>query len=159
MAYEYEALAEAAFTYPAIDNHTHPLLKEEHRNAFPFEGVISEAVGPALTDDAIETLACYRATKQLAKLFKCPDSWNDVKSTREAMDYTELCRKCMEPTNIQCVLLDDGLDGENDRCESLEWHNHYTSSPAKRIVRIEVAAQVRGSILIVSDTLFSSHRL
>ena len=38
-------LAKTAYTYPAIDNHTHPLLKEAFRDTLPFEGIISEASG------------------------------------------------------------------------------------------------------------------
>lgn len=135
-------LTHTVYTYPAIDNHTHPLLKEEHRNAFPFEGLISEAQGKALIEDSVHTMACYRATNQLSTLFGCENSWDAVKATRESIDYLELCKKCMSPTFIQCVLLDDGLDGEGKMCEESTWHDQFTSSPSKRIVRIEVVAQV-----------------
>ena len=78
--FKYNQLAEAAFTYPAIDNHTHPLLLDSHRNKFPFEGLLSEATGEALTEDSIHTLACYRATKQLSELFACENNWQAVKT-------------------------------------------------------------------------------
>ena len=68
-SFQYKDLARAAFTYPAIDNHTHPLLTAEHKDDFPFEGLLSEATDAALVEDSIHTLACYRATAQLAKLF------------------------------------------------------------------------------------------
>ena len=61
-------LVRVAITYPAIDNHAHPLLKAEHRDALNFDGVISEATGSALSEDAVNTLACYRATHQLANI-------------------------------------------------------------------------------------------
>ena len=136
-------LAKAAYTFPAIDNHTHPLLKEAFRDSLPFEGIISEANGTALTEHAPETLACYRATKQLSELFGCDNEWEAVKDARKKLSYSQLCKSCLEPTGIQCVLLDDGLDGNDHRCEDVPWHDQFTSSTSKRIVRIEVAAQVR----------------
>lgn len=146
-------MADAAFTYTIIDNHAHPLLKESHRDDFPIEASISEATGPALHEDASETLASYRATKQLTQLYECSDSWNAMKSVRKDMDYDKLCWMCMKPTGIQCILLDDGLDGEGNCAETLEWHNQFTLSPSKRIVRIEVVAQVCHQSVTVNTQL------
>ncbi|KAI6104928.1 hypothetical protein EV401DRAFT_2014768 [Pisolithus croceorrhizus] len=140
----YRQLARAAFAYPAIDNHAHPLLTEEHRDTLPFEGLNSEAVGEALVDDSIHTLACYRSTFQLAKLFGLKsgeDSWEAVKEKRAGLDYAQLCKMCMQPSGIQCILIDDGLSGVRDLAEGYRWHDQYTCSPTRRIVRIEVEAQ------------------
>ncbi|KAF8064167.1 amidohydrolase-domain-containing protein [Lyophyllum atratum] len=135
-------LQAAASTYPAIDNHAHPLLQDKHRSSMPFEGIISEAEGDALTSDAIHTLACHRATRQLAKLFGLPEgsSWGDVKTKRSEFEYINLCQRSFEPTKIQCVLIDDGL-GASDIVHDVPWHDQFTHSPAKRVVRIEVVAQ------------------
>lgn len=141
-------LVQVALTFPAIDNHAHPLLKAEHRNAFPFEGLISEATGPALLEDAVHTLACYRATQQLSKLYRLSPgepSWEAVKHARQTVDYEVLCRACMTPTSIQCILIDDGLGGSADLAEGYKWHDRFTSSPTKRIVRVEVLAEVCGT--------------
>ncbi|KIJ60471.1 hypothetical protein HYDPIDRAFT_32272 [Hydnomerulius pinastri MD-312] len=137
-------LAEAAFGYPAIDNHAHPFLTEKNRDAFAFEGLNSEATGDALTVDSHYTLACYRSTADLSKLFGLKGdeaSWESVKKKRASMDYAELCRMCMKPTGIQCILIDDGLGGVADLAEGYKWHDQFTTSPTKRIVRIEVEAQ------------------
>ena len=148
----YRELAKATFAYPAIDNHAHPLLTEKHRNALAFEGLISEASGDALAD-SIHTLASYRSTAQLAKLFglKSDDAnWDEVKKKRANLDYEELCRMYMKPSGIQCILIDDGLAGVADLAESYEWHDQFTSSPTKRIVRIETVAEVRASLVSVA---------
>ncbi|OCH91311.1 hypothetical protein OBBRIDRAFT_753306 [Obba rivulosa] len=139
---ELAELHSIVFSFPAIDNHAHALLKPEYRDAFPFEGLVSEATGPALTEDAIHTLACYRATAQLKSLFRldAKAEWEDVKRARQAMDYDELCRICMGPTRIQCILIDDGL-GTTSMLEDYKWHDRYTGSPTKRIVRVEVLAE------------------
>ncbi|KAI6035768.1 amidohydrolase 2 [Pisolithus marmoratus] len=140
----YRQLAQAAFAYPAIDNHAHPILTEQHRDAFPFEGVYSEAVGTALTDDSVHTLACYRSAFQLAKLYGLKsgeDDWEAVKKKRASLDYAQLCKTCMQPSGIQCILIDDGLSGDHDLAEGYRWHDQFTFSPTKRIVRIEVEAE------------------
>ncbi|KAL5511926.1 hypothetical protein ACEPAH_5144 [Sanghuangporus vaninii] len=137
---QYKGLAQAAFTYPVIDNHTHPLLSEVHKDDFAFEGILSEAQGSAVTEDAIHTVACYRATRQLSRLLHCENYWEPVKQKRQSLNYEDLCKASLLSTGIQCFLLDDGLDGQG-LCESLRWHDRFSTSPSKRIVRIETLAQ------------------
>jgi len=136
-------LFNAAFTHPAIDNHAHPLLRAQSRNALPFEGSISEAEGEALIKDAVHTLACLRATRQLAKLFGLAEhaSWEDIKAHRASMDYMDLCKLCFKDTNIQCILIDDGL-GVPGLSEDYRWHNQLTPTATRRIVRVEIVAEV-----------------
>ncbi|KAF5375423.1 hypothetical protein D9615_008018 [Tricholomella constricta] len=135
-------LHEAAFTYPAIDNHAHPLLRAKHRSDLPFEGLISEAEGSALTVDAPHTLACHRATRQLTDLFGLPEgsTWENIKAKRFEFEYADLCRLSFGPTGIQCILIDDGL-GIRDIMHDVSWHDQFTHSPSKRVVRIEVVAE------------------
>ncbi|KAJ7623283.1 amidohydrolase 2 [Roridomyces roridus] len=138
----FKELHKTCFTYPAIDNHAHPLLKEAHRDRYAFEGLISEAQGTALTVDAVHTLACLRATPQLAHVLGVESAtWEDIKATRSQLDYADLCEMFMRPTGIQCLLLDDGLGGVEEFAENLEWHDRFTAAPTKRIVRVEIVAE------------------
>jgi hypothetical protein len=104
------SLKEIAYTYPSIDNHTHPLLKDEHRSVYPLEAVVTEASGDALAD-TFHTIAFYRATRQLAELFDLPKdaTWEDVKSKRNSMPYDQLIKLCFEKAYIQCLLLGKSL--------------------------------------------------
>ena len=140
-------LSRTVFSYPAIDNHAHAFLREEFRDAYSFEGLITEAHGErALTQDAVQTMACFRATIQLAKLFGLGQhaNWEAVKAFRRSIPYEQLCRMCMEPTHIQCILIDDGLGVSADRAKLCDYreHDQFTSSPTKRIVRVETIAEV-----------------
>ena len=74
-----ESLFDVVFSHPAIDNHTHPLLKEEHRSAYTFDGLVTEAQGAAKTN-AIHTLPFYRATAHLSRVFQCDPTWEAVKA-------------------------------------------------------------------------------
>jgi hypothetical protein len=130
--------------YPAIDNHAHPLLSSANKNALPLEGIISEAGGDALINDAPHTLACFRGAGQLEQLFRMQinGSWDDVKERRDSMDYIELCRRCFDESNIQCILMDDGL-APKEKLENIGWHDQFTKYETRRIVRIETEAEVR----------------
>jgi hypothetical protein len=151
----YPKLSEAAFSYPAIDNHAHPLLREEHRDRFPFEGLVSEAQGDALIQDAIHTVACKRATAQIRRLLNLDEraSWDDLKLARASSNYVGLCKMCFEPARIQCILIDDGLGGSDDFAENYTWHDQFTNSPTRRIVRVEVVAEV-GLLRLLEKTPF-----
>jgi hypothetical protein len=141
----FPALYAAALTQPAIDNHAHPLLRAEMRHKIPFEGVVSEAEGKALLEDAPQTLACFRATKQLARLYGLEDdnvTWEYIKGHRATLNYTELCKLCFKESGIECILIDDGLTGTESLAEEYKWHDKFISGKTKRIVRIEVVAEV-----------------
>jgi hypothetical protein len=148
---EYPALLRVTQTFPASDNHAHPLLKQERRADVSFLGLVSEAHGSAL-DDAIHTLAGRRAIRQLYSLYILPvtsdinhgpkGQWNALSAARSDMQYEELCKRCFEPAVIACLLLDDGLGGVEEKCAPLKWHDRFTMAPTRRIVRIEVIAQV-----------------
>ncbi|KAI0668915.1 amidohydrolase-domain-containing protein [Trametes maxima] len=135
-------LSHVVFSYPAIDNHAHAFLREEFRDSVPFEGLVSEASGERALQDATYTAACFRATTQLAKLYGLsPDAdWEAVKQHRRQIPYETLCRICMEPTRIQCILIDDGLSG-GEKMYPYGWHDQFTPSKTKRIVRIEALAE------------------
>jgi hypothetical protein len=137
------SLRDIVFNYPTIDNHAHPLLKEEHRQSLPFEGLISEA-RPNAMGDVVHSLPGYRATRQLAELYGLnPDTdWEEIKRHRDTLEYGQLCNMNMQRSGIQCLLLDDGLEGQG-MANDLSWHGRFTNSSVYRLVRIEVVAQVR----------------
>ncbi|KAI0286499.1 amidohydrolase 2 [Russula brevipes] len=128
--------------YPAIDNHAHPLLTEANRDRLPFEGLASEAEGSAL-EDAVYTLALTAARRDLVQLYDLPRHalWEAVKEHRASRAYDELCELCFRKAKIQCILIDDGLGGVKEMAKGYQWHDRYTTSPTRRIVRVEVVAQ------------------
>jgi hypothetical protein len=142
-----ESYIDILCNYPAIDNHAHPLLTAENRNRLAFEGLTSEAEGPAL-EDAVYTLPHSTARRDLSRLYDLPlhVSWEDIKKHRAELSYDDLCRLCFEKAKIQCILIDDGLSGVKEMAEEYRWHDRYTSSPTRRIVRVEVVAEVCGQV-------------
>ncbi|KAF9652156.1 amidohydrolase 2 [Thelephora ganbajun] len=136
------SLRDIVFNYPAIDNHAHPLLKEEYRRSLPFEGVISEA-RPNAIGDAIHSLPGYRAARQIAELYGLDPGadWEEIKSHRDTLEYDQLCDMNMQKSGIQCLFLDDGLRGVQEMANDLGWHGRFTNDSVYRLVRIESIAE------------------
>lgn len=128
-------------SFPTIDNHAHNLLREEeaHGNTdYPFESITSEAQGHALQEHVHSTLAHVRAINQLAELYDCPPSLQDVKARRHewaSRDYDSMIRRCLAGTHA--LLLDDGLP--QDSVYPVKWHDRHAPT-VRRIARIEALA-------------------
>ncbi|KAK4219550.1 hypothetical protein QBC37DRAFT_303032 [Rhypophila decipiens] len=140
---------------PIIDHHAHPLLKLESQGKIPLISITTEAGGDAI-HAATTSLPHLRAVRQLAKVLKCGYTWESVvaaieqKRLNSPEDWTAQCL-----SGIESILLDDGLDGE-DEGEEYTWHDDYIRSGCKRIVRIEkVAADIISKIGMELDN--SSH--
>lgn len=128
-------------TCPVIDNHAHNLLRPKELKDAEFLCITSEAAGGAL-NDAPTSLAHIRAARQLRKLYGLsPDAdWAAILDKRAELLQTDsdaLTTRCLEGT--QTILIDDGL-GSGDTMQPYSWHDKFTLSPCKRIVRIEAVA-------------------
>lgn len=145
-----DSLRHLVQTHPLIDNHAHNLLSRDQAadyDSYPLESITSEAHGRAL-ENAWSTLPLLRATNQLAELYGTPSAnWADVLSAHRRwveQDYDGLIRRSLEGTHA--LLLDDLLS--DDDVEAYDWHDRFTVSPTKRIVRIEaVAASVIAQLM------------
>ncbi|EJT97637.1 glutamine synthetase/guanido kinase [Dacryopinax primogenitus] len=141
-AVDLTSLAEACFTYPSIDNHTHNLLLPKCAMDPPLHIMTTEALGPPL-DDVWWGMSHIRARNMLCEVYGLPagSTWEEMLKARQAMDYEEMCKLNFGKIGIQCLLLDDGLNNLAETCYDYKWHDRLTTSPTKRIVRIEVCAQ------------------
>ena len=128
-------------TCPLIDNHAHNLLRPHALKTHNFLTITTEASGDAL-EDTPKSLSHIRAAKQLRALYDLPPDadWAAISGKRiELLERNPdaLVKKCLDGT--QTILIDDGLPDE-DSMEPVPWHDAYTLSPCKRIVRIESVA-------------------
>lgn len=141
-------------TCPVIDNHAHNLLRSSGLRSHDFLTITTEASGDAL-EDASKSLAHLRAVSQLRTLYDLPTDadWAAISGKRIELcerDPDVLIKRCLEGT--QTILIDDGLPDE-DSMESIEWHDKFTLSPCKRIVRIETVASKILEALYQQDKL------
>ncbi|KAL2145561.1 hypothetical protein VTI28DRAFT_6799 [Corynascus sepedonium] len=137
-----DAVARAIRSTPIIDHHAHPLLKLEALNKHPLLAITTEANGDAI-ESATTSLPHLRAVRQLAAVLGCGYTWESVVAAIE-----EKRLECPEDWTAEClfgietILIDDGLDNEDD-ANAYPWHDDYTRSRCKRIVRIEkIAADI-----------------
>ncbi|KAI0404809.1 glutamine synthetase/guanido kinase [Xylaria palmicola] len=127
-------------TLPVIDQHAHPLLRSEFMSGHPLLSIVSEASGEAL-EHAPSSLAQIRAVKQLAQVLGCEPTWDAVASgiaLKRTTSHEAWIRQCLD--GIETVLVDDGL-GSPEQAEAYSWHDSFTNSKCKRIVRIESVAE------------------
>ncbi|CAG8533873.1 4964_t:CDS:10, partial [Scutellospora calospora] len=136
--YDREALLRTVSTFPLIDNHCHNLLTSDASVACPLEICFSEACGEAL-NDARQTSAFKRGIRQLAELYGCPSTLDNIKEVQDLMSYNKICETCFKPTGIQSLLLDDGLDPLGGLMD-VQSHVGLVDD-ARRIVRIESIAE------------------
>lgn len=131
---------------PVIDNHAHNLLDQTKAKGFPFHLVTTEAHGEAL-ENTFSSLAHLRALKQLKELYENegPEeewTWQALLEARQEWmnsKPTELYEKCFEGT--YAILMDDGLS-LGDAVHPYGWHDQFTKTHTKRIVRIEREAEL-----------------
>ena len=143
-----EELKNLIRTCPVIDNHAHNLLRPHDLKTGNLLTITTEASGDAL-EVTTTSLAHLRAVRHLRKLYDLPADadWPSILGKRAELlerDPSALIKKCLEST--QTILIDDGL-GNGDTMEPYSWHDTFTLSPCKRIVRIEsVAADILSSL-------------
>ncbi|KXT14015.1 hypothetical protein AC579_8845 [Pseudocercospora musae] len=131
---------------PIIDNHAHNLLRLPALKTADLLSATSEAEGEALQDHT-SALPHFRAARQLRQLYGLPADadWDAILKERQELleiDAAGLIKKCLEGTYT--ILVDDGLNGD---FEPYSWHDQFTTTPCKRIVRIEaVAADILSSL-------------
>ena len=128
-------------TCPVIDNHAHNLYTLANLKTKNLLPITTEAADEALQDTKT-SLPHLRAAKQLRRLFDLPADadWQAIIQKRAALlkhDSDALIQKCLE--NTQTILIDDGFD-EAQVLEPFQWHDKFTRSPCKRLVRIEELA-------------------
>lgn len=137
--WQIEAVVRAIEKCPIIDNHAHPLLKPDALAKHPLLSITTEASGDAI-HAALTSLSHLRGIKQLARVLDCAQSWEAVVAAieqRRIVDYEDWIRECLY--GIETILVDDGLDDVDDVYD-YSWHNSFTSSACRRIVRIETVA-------------------
>ena len=129
-------------SHPIIDHHAHNLNKINDLRSEDLLALSSEATGQALQDTRT-ALPHLRAKKQLCQLLNLPTNskWEDIVSARTAAVETDsqaYIRQCFSGT--QTLLIDDGFD-DQDALEPYDWHSNFTTTPCKRIVRIDAGAE------------------
>ncbi|KAI1418375.1 glutamine synthetase/guanido kinase [Hypoxylon sp. FL1857] len=136
---DFKLLNAAIDSTPLIDNHAHPLLTVGAVSKHPLLSIATEANGDAINDSKT-SLSHLRAVKHLAEALGCEQTWDAVVAAVErkrAESRDDWTKRCLE--GVETILIDDGLDMPG-QAETYSWHDKFTKSKCKRIVRIETVA-------------------
>lgn len=129
------ALQAAIDALPLIDNHTHQIgVGYSH---FGLRAAFTEAGGDA-QNDVVHTLIWKRSLRELGKLLNVPATEDAIIARRAEMGEDAYTTLLLGRTNTAQLLVDDGLYGP---MHDLSWHDQFTKTPTKRIVRLERLAE------------------
>ncbi|GAB2272270.1 hypothetical protein Dimus_007090 [Dionaea muscipula] len=128
-------LKEAIERLDLIDAHAHNIVAVD--SSFPFIKCFSEADGDALTF-APHSLSFKRGLKELAELYGCGWSLNEIEEHRKLSGLESICSTCFGAARISALLIDDGI--EFDKNHDIQWHKSYAPFVG-RILRIERLAE------------------
>ena len=74
--------------------------------------------------------------------------WEEIKNHRDGLEYDRLCNMNTQQSEIQCLLLDNGLQGVQEMANRSSWHRRFANNSVYRLVRIEPVAEVRARLEI-----------
>ncbi|XP_065020492.1 protein fluG [Musa acuminata AAA Group] len=144
---KYKELRTAVDAVAAVDAHAHNLVDVD--SSFPFLRCFSEAEGDALSL-APHTLSFKRSLRDIAALYNCRASLDELESHRKSSGLLSITAKCFEAANVSAVLIDDGI--LFDKMCDLEWHKSFAPAVG-RILRIEHLAET-----ILNDEAYDTSR-
>ncbi|MGH2448514.1 MAG: amidohydrolase family protein [Chloroflexota bacterium] len=118
-----------------IDNHCHPLLRDQDiLDLETWRGFFTEG-GAALADHVPTTLFYRRAIRELSDLFGCDDNENAVFRARQRMAPDALARRCLHDLTV--LVLDTGYP-PRDEAMTAEEMASLTGARVAPLLRLEV---------------------
>ena len=121
---------------PLYDHHAHALYHEPLWRATPLGAYFTEAYDPVIVQRFVpDTLFYRRSLRDLARLYGCSPTAEDLQAARLGQEYLALCTELFRRANIGRVLIDDGF--WPDRLWSVEQMQERLPLPVGRVVRIE----------------------
>jgi uncharacterized protein len=121
---------------PILDHHAHALFREEIWRKTPIEAYLTEAYNPIMLERFVsDNVFARRSIRELAGFYGCEPTRATVLEARAAWDYGELARAMFAQTNIETVLVDDGIWLE--LMQPIAENATMIGLPCKRVLRLE----------------------
>ena len=121
---------------PILDHHAHCLFREEIWRSTPIEAFLSEAYDPIMLERFVpDTVFARRSIRELASFYSCQPTRAAVLEARAEWDYTKLARAMFAQSNIEMVLIDDGIWLEV--MQPLAQNAVMIDLPCRRVLRLE----------------------
>ena len=126
---------------PVVDNHCHPVLLHQQVDASGFRNYFTEASDPSIPEKHIPNTVYYLwLLRQLATVYGCPNTEEDVLAIRSGLDDDTLIERFFRAANIDTLILDPAFPLPHI-CYSPEHMGQLGHCRTARMLRLETLMQ------------------
>ncbi len=126
---------------PVVDNHCHPVLLNQQVDAPGFRSYFTEASDPSIPEKHIPNTVYYLwLLRQLATVYGCPNTEEDVLAIRSGLDDDTLLERFFRAANIDTLILDPAFPLPHT-CYSPEHMGQLGHCRTARMLRLETLMQ------------------
>lgn len=134
---------------PAIDNHCHPILRDQNLDRTAWRRCFSEAHDPVVAErDVLHTLYYRWAVRQIAAWHGSDPTEDAMLLTRQHIPLPEYTRQLAETAGIECLVVDEGFPSGPGAFTADEMA-HLFGVRVVRILRLETLLQ---RLIVETDT-------
>ncbi len=124
-----------------VDNHCHPVLREQQMDALSFRGYFTEATDPSFPEKHIPNTVYYLwLLHQMATFYGCQNIEEDILFVRNNLDADTLIEHLFRAANIDTLVLDPAYPLPDD-CYSPARMGQLGHCRAAKMLRLETLMQ------------------
>jgi len=126
---------------PVVDNHCHPVLLNQRMDALQFRSCFTEATDPGFPENHVSNTIYYLwLMRQIASLYSCKPTEEDVLATRNTMNADGLLERFLRAANIDTLVLDPAYPPP-DQCYVPERMGELGHCRTVKMLRLETLMQ------------------
>ncbi|HEY7415335.1 MAG TPA: amidohydrolase family protein [Ktedonobacteraceae bacterium] len=124
-----------------IDQHCHPIVREQHMDVVRFRSYCTEATHPDFAHLHVPNTVYYMwLLRQLASFYQCPVDEQAIMSARNGMTADDLLHHLVQSAHIDTLILDPAYPQPSD-CYSVEQIGHAGQCHVAQMLRLETMMQ------------------
>jgi uncharacterized protein len=124
-----------------VDNHCHPVLRQQHMDLLSFRSYFTEATHPDFAALHVHNTVYYRwMLRQLAPLYSCLPEEAEIIAARNSRDGDAILRQTLQVANIDTLVLDVGHPLP-EHCYTPEQMAELGACRSVKLLRLELLMQ------------------
>lgn len=128
-------------TIPVVDNHCHPILRQQHLEVMAFRRCFTEATAPGFAEKHVHQSVYYLwLLRQLGRLYDCEPSETAILAARNRLDDPTLLKRTWQGAGLETLLLDEAYP-EAAECSSPKELAEVSGVHIARMLRLETLMQ------------------
>ncbi len=126
---------------PFVDNHCHPVLRDQSMDGRRFRRYFTESVYAELAEQHVENTVYYLwMLRQMALFYGCPNTEDAVLAVRNKLDHASLVERLFRAANIDTLVLDPAFPLPAE-CITSEQMGQYGHCRTVKLLRLETLMQ------------------